>query len=403
MAEKITVSFWNYNDFENYKSEWVYDWAELGINTPVAPRFNWKSDDRKAYREMLDLIASLGMDVILQFNETYVDNYDNGADEYRALITEIHDEFASHPAVVGIYVGEEPSRESNRAYHEGVRLIKEISPEWTVYINLGSIERSERMLVEDGQSLEDWICNFADTTDSRVMGCGQYSQLCYDGLGIFEYFETLRRFVAASKKCGTDVWATLLSSAHMCFRTPTEDDFRWQLNTAVACGAKAVVWFRLYDKLIAGDYHGSPIDEFGKKTTHYDDLARVQKRFNVHHAEIFARLHHVDTYSVGTGYGGYFYFVPGVCEFVDSATSRSAILSTFKDDEGHDYIVVLNTLQREDAPITLAFTDKVKKASLVYHNGKVMNSCFERGDRTGPALAQEIWLAPGQMELIRIN
>lgn len=403
MAEKIRASFWNYNDFENYKPEWLYDWAELGMNTPMAPRFKWRSESHEAYREMLDLAHTLGLEVIMQFDEAHVENYYNGADEYRALITEIYNEFGSHPAVVGIYVGEEPSRESSRAYFEGVRVIKDIAPEWLVYINLGSIERSERMLLENGDSLEKWICDYTNASGSKLMGCGQYSQLSYDGSGIFEYFETLRTFVAASEKCDSELWATLLSSAHMCFRVPTEDDFRWQLNVAVACGAKAVVWFRLYDKLISGDYHGSPIDEFGKKTTRFDDLARVQKRFNVHYAEIFARLKYVNTFSIGTGYGGYFYFVPGLCDLVDYATSRSAILSTFKDADGNDYIAVVNTHQREDAPIAISFTDKVKKASIVYHNGEVMQGFFERGDKKGSAMAGEIWLAPGQMELIRIN
>lgn len=403
MAKRIELTFWNYNDFVNYKPEWVRDWADCGMTSPIGPRISFRKESMEAYREMLDLAHSYGMNIIMQFNEAYLENYNNGAEAYRATITEIYDMFKDHPAVVGLYVGEEPATEHNEAYFEGVKIIKEVAPDWLVYINLGSIERTERMLLKGEKRLEDWICEFADYTKSDVMGYGQYSQLSHDNNGIYEHFENIHRFVNAGKKCGSDIWSTLLSSAHYAYRVATEDDFRWQLNTAVACGCKAVVWFRLYDKLIAVDYHGSPIDEFGLRTTRFDDLARVQKRFNVHHGEIFARLNHVESYNVGVGYGGYLYFVPGLTDLVDFATSRSALISFFKDEDGNDYIAVVNTLQRESAPITLSFTDKVKKAQIVYHNGAVLQPCFDRGDRTGTVTTNEIWLAPGQMELLKIN
>lgn len=403
MSNKIKLTFWDYNDFVNYKPEWVRDWHDCGMTAPVAPRFSLKNESHEAYREMLDLAHSYGMSIIMQFNEAYLDNYFHGAEEYRKTIADIYEEFGSHPAVIGLYVGEEPATEHNEAYKEGVKLIREIAPDFLVYVNLGSIERTERMLLKGERSLESWICEFADYTKSNVMGGGQYSQLSADNGGIYEYFENIHRFVDAGKKCGSEIWFTPLSSAHYTYRVPTEDDYRWQLNTAVACGCKAIVWFRLYDKLIAADYHGSPIDEFGMRTSHFDDLARVQKRFNAHHAEIFARLNHVETYNVGVGYGGYLYFVPGLTDLVDFASARSALISFFKDDEGNDYIAVVNTLQREGAPITLSFTDKVRKAQLVYHNGEVLQGCFDRGDRVGVVSSHEIWLAPGQMELLKIN
>ena len=158
-----------------------------------------------------------------------------------------------------------------------------------------------------------------------------------------------------------------------------------------------------YDKLIASDYRGSPIDEFGVKTTRYYDLARVQKKFNYHYGKLFSHLEHVSTAGVGISYGGYFYFLPGASDLIDRAVSRSAMISFFKDGDGTDYVVVVNTLQREATSITLSYTDKVEKASFVYRNGEQLNTGFERNERTGSVMGGEIWLAPGQMEVLKIE
>ena len=79
------------------------------------------------------------------------------------------------------------------------------------------------------------------------------------------------------------------------------------------------------------------------------------------------------------------------------------MISFFKDRDGTDYVVVVNTLQREATSITLSYTDKVEKASFVYRNGEQLNTGFERNGRTGSVMGGEIWLAPGQMEVLKIE
>ncbi|MCQ2455939.1 MAG: hypothetical protein MJ096_01135 [Clostridia bacterium] len=403
MEKKIWFTMWNYIDFENFNLGMVEDWARCGLTAPMGPRFNYYGDSHEDYLKMLDLADSLGMKVIVQMNELYLENYYDGAEKYRATVKAVYDEFGSHPAFCGFYVGEEPDTHSNEAYFEGVKIIKEVCPEKMVYINLGSVERTERMLLKGEKSVRDWCCDFTSYTGTDIIGYGTYSQLMKNGIGIDDHFQNIHEFVEDGKKAGAEIWATLLSSAHYNYRIPTEDDFRWQISTAVACGCKAVVWFKWYDKLVQCDYRGSPIDEFGEKSAHFYDLARVQKKFNVHYAELFARLSHVVTYGVGVGFGGYLYFLPGLSDLVSTAQCRSGLLSFFKDENGVDYAVVVNTLQDEACPITLTFTDKVKRAANVYYNGKQENEIFVRNGNTGDVSTGEIWLAPGQMEVIKLG
>ena len=164
----------------------------------------------------------------------------------------------------------------------------------------------------------------------------------------------------------------------------------------------------MMDKLVAGDYRNSPIDEFGEKTTYYYNLRRVQKRFQIHHGEIFARLRHIDTYFIDTYsldvcYGGYKLFEKGTCDLVENAESPHGMISYFKDKDGGDYIVILNTSQTIDRAIKLTFTEKVNSANILYYNGDKAENMFRRDGRSGGIAAGEIWLAPGQMELIKIN
>ncbi len=402
MADNVVLTFWNYNPFSGYKPEMLEDWVNCGMTDPVTPVFSLENDDHKKFLEMLDHAERLGVKMILQISEIFLDSALE--DWYPSTVAAVVKEFGSHPAAGGYYVGEEPSAAISENYKKGIKIIRDADPDARIYINMGSIERTERCLLSiTGETLDEWCSDIAKGSGGDIIGYGTYNQMLNGEPALDDHFLNLRVFTEIGKKYGVDIWSTMLSSAHYNYRVATEDDFRWQLNTCIACGARAVVWFRLYDKLVAADYRGSPIDEFGEKTTRYYDLARVQKKFNYHYGKLFSHLDHVSTAGVGMSYGGYFYFLPGANELIDRAVSRSAMISFFKDRDGTDYVVVVNTLQREATSITLSYTDKVEKASLVYRNGEQLNTEFERNGRTGSVMGGEIWLAPGQMEVLKIE
>ena len=402
MSDNVALTFWNYNRFADYKPEMLKDWVDCGMTDPVSPTFSYARDDHAKFAAMLDDADKLGVRIILQINEMFLDNALDPS--YPDVVARIVKEFGSHPAAGGYYVGEEPSHGMSENYFRGVKIIREADQKARIYTNMGSTERTNRSLLSfTGETLEEWCGKLVKESGADIIGFGTYNHMIYDNPCLDDIFYNVRIFTELGKKFGADVWATMLSSAHYSFRVPTEDDFRWQLNACVACGCRAVVWFRLYDKLIAADYHGSPIDEFGEKTTRYYDLARVQKKFNYHYGKLFMKLNHISTEGVGTGYGGYFYYIPGSNELIDRAASRAALLSMFKGDDGFDYAVVFNVLQRESTSITLTYSEKVEKVETVYKNGEDLRGDFERNGRPGPITGSEIWLAPGQMEVLKIT
>lgn len=404
MAENIHITFWNYNRFEDYNPQMLRDWVECGMTTPNAPMFDMNSSKElhEKFLQMLNDAQELGVQLILQVGQLFVGNYYRGEETYRKYINEFNEKYGNHPAIYGIYVGEEPG--SNHVeYFQGVKILREIMPHLRVYTNMGSIERTERMTLHGDETLTDWCCDFVKTSGTDIIGFGDYTSMLCDDSGVYEHFHNLKEFTAAGKAAGADIWATMLSSAHEYYRIPTEDDYRWQLNTCVACGCKGIVWFRLYDKLVAGDYRGSPIDEFGMKTIHYYDLARVQKKFNIHYGKIFAHLDHQVSYGFGVSYGNYKYFVPGCNDLVSNVTGRLGMVSFFKGDDGYDYVVLLNTDQHKSGHLGITFSENVEKVETVYFNGERLDTKCERNGKIGTMDCGTECFAPGQISLMKVT
>ena len=403
MSDKIELTFWNYNQFSNYQPHMLEDWINLGMTTPIAPEFGLFSNDEwyAKYFAFLDDAQNRGVKLILQIPELYLWGYKKETYIERVKIAK---EKLQHPAIAGFFVGEEPHGDA-KEYFEGISILKEAFPDKVLYMNMGSIERTERCALQGKETLTEWVDRFVKTTGSNLIGYGCYAGMLDDFTGIYEHFHNIREFVEAGKKAGAEVWATMLSSVHDYYRIPTEDDFRWQLNSCVACGCKGVVWFRIYDKLIAGNYLYSPIDEFGEKTERYYALARVQKRFNATYGKIMATLHHVSTRGIGVSYGGYPYFTSYENEMnsnlIADVSGRLGMVSEFVGDDGYDYVVLLNTDPRHGQTLGLTFTDEVERVEELLYNGDMVSTVAKRINPTDPLKFSYAFVA-GQMTLYRV-
>ena len=254
------------------------------------------------------------------------------------------------------------------------------------------------------------------STGVPVSGFGNYSQMEPEERGTEDYFKLMNAQMKACKKYGMDCMPTLLSSAHYRFQAPKEVDYIWQINTAAICGCTGIYWFRLYDKLVAMDYRGSPIDEYGEPNgEYYQGMKRAQTRFNIHHGKLIMKLHHDTTYFITKRYGGYPAYPEAGHGLVKRAYSCDTffgyydkapipgIVSFFKGEDGYDYVAVMNNSRTEAGSITLEFDKATKKVEYVYHNGEQTRGLLLEGTRDLDYLKEEIWLAPAQMEILRIQ
>lgn len=401
--KKFNLGFWNYNDFSTSGVAEVARWKDLGLNIAMMPYYRDEADVEENLPPLLDELARNDMKMILKFHDTDCGALSRlGEEKYREVFKARYEKYGKHPAVLGFYPGEEPGTDVIDSFVKCVQIMLEIAPELTPFIDLGA-----------NSSHMDYLCR---ETNMPVCGFGNYSQMEPEERGTDDYFHLMKAQMDVCHKYDMDCWPTLLSSAHYRFRAPKEADYTWQINSAAACGCTGIVWFRLYDKLVAMDYRGSPIDEYGQNNgEYYAGMKRAQTRFNIHHGELLMTLEHQNTYLITKRYGGYPAFPEGGHSLIRRAYSPDTffgyydmdpipgIVSFFKDKDGVEYVAVVNNNPYVPGSITLEFDKSTKKAEYVYFNGQQTRGLLLEGTKHLDYIKEEIWLAPGQMEILRIQ
>ena len=342
--KKFVFSMWTYNDLCEFTPDEMDTWADLGINLPMLPKTYVDRDDPKLLLPWLDKAKELGVEAIVNYEDmSYRAYVELGAEGYEARIKPLYDALASHPAVHGFCIGDEPGTKENMAASlEAIRINKKLAPHLTPYLNY----RGDTLSMDEqlgGLDFNGWMKRVYDETGSDEICFDDYTQQIND-TGKAWYLGAVRKWADAGRAAGdSDVWACLLSSGHHVYAPPTEVDYRWQINTAAALGMRGVLWFRLYDRENVISYYGSPIDEFGDKSEAYYALKRCQRRFSNHFGEIFMKLRLKENYLVGSDWGVFPTFGPGCHEAIkDIKANDGTLVSFFEDAEGREYLVIVD-------------------------------------------------------------
>ncbi|MBE5817586.1 MAG: hypothetical protein E7312_00850 [Clostridiales bacterium] len=400
--DSFVLGFWNYNSYSACTENDVKMWKDLGLNVAMAPLFCSTKQVEENLPQFLDLLQKYGLKTVLFFEEVDAGYYArNGEEVFRAKFREIYEKYGKHPAVLGFYPGEEPGSSVINNFASVLRIMLEEAPDKVPFVDLGANDSHMEQVASTGVP---------------VSGFGNYSQMEPEERGTEDYFKLMCAQMKACKKYGMDCMPTLLSSAHYRFQAPKEVDYIWQINTAAICGCTGIYWFRLYDKLTADDYRGSPIDEYGEPNgEYYRGMKRAQTRFNIHHGKLIMKLHHDTTYFITKRYGGYPAYPEAGHGLVKRAYSCDTffgyydkdpipgIVSFFKGEDGFDYVAVMNNSRTDAGSITLEFDKAVKSVEHIYYNGDSAGKIRLDKIDGSENLQSEIWLAPAQMEIYRIK
>lgn len=309
-----------------------------------------------------------------------------GEEQFVRGVQEAYADFGTHPATFGFFVGDEPRPDQNELYIKTVQLVMRHAPGLIPFGNLvpywgggsdydmfaGAPEEEHTKLVED----------YLRKTKVPLLGYDQYSQCLNDAhnqeVGINSYFLVLDKYNELTKKYGIPFYATLLSCGHWSYRVPTEDDIRWQIYTALAHGARGILWFHLYQYDAGNSYVGLPLCGPDRlRTPLFDIISRQQYIFNCYYREIFDKLEMTAVYHTGHIYDPKKRFcADDVLLDVNGKFSYPTIITYYQETGTKQrWMSVVNAHQRLSNMITLTFRD-----------GKV----------------EKLWLAPGEMKLIQL-
>lgn len=435
--EKFPLGFWNYANLDIIGETPVKDWVECGMNLGTSPAFRPGIDSPEDMIAILDECQKKGVQLIIDDPRCHWNGVSADEDAYKTQFLEMLEQFGRHPAVYGFYVGDEPSARHMKDAITAIRIQKELCPEKKPFINFYPYWDGLEEEFMDGADFDEWIDDFIEKTGVDQISYDHYHQMNPpDAIesGIDEYFTSLNRYMAACKRNGVPLWVTNLAVGHFRYRCPKEDDFRWQLNTSVASGAKGVFWFFFYMRLCRVNYRVAPIDEHLERTETYAWLSRVQRSFQHQFGSLFTKLEHDETLHCGRAYGGYPLLKRKTHPLINEVVCEQKLpcmVSFFHLKDGTKYMAIVNTSQTESGRFRCYFNPVVKElyrvcylgqniaaASTFHHNssypdietdwGGVEVNCAKNDvcnhfkvDENG-MIHNRAWLAPGQMEVFRL-
>jgi len=277
--DRFPIGFWEYMTLESFELRYVDDWADAGMTVAMAPGFRLDPEPIGKMRAILDAAQQKGMQVIL--NAYMPPSNPNAPEEeqWRERIACTLRHFGDHPAVFGPHLGDEPNKEHLPHTARYMRLWREMAPQWQPFLNL----LPWHFTLHDTVGYDRWstyLDEYCRQADPPFISYDCYYQMNPGGMGDEIYFTNLREYSEAARRNKRPFWSTLMCTPHYEYRYPTEDEMRWQMNTALAWGARGILWFVFSQRGPGGqyqNYRNAPIDEFGERTDTYRSLSRVNR------------------------------------------------------------------------------------------------------------------------------
>lgn len=400
--------FWSHMSLADAPSNQPDEWAELGMTLTMHHGYSSTSGQKEHLLKMLNCADKNNIKIILCDSRTSASNLRaNGKEKYAQDVKAVIEEFGSHPCVWGIKVGDEPDANAYPFYCEAARIIREISPKHEPFINLLPWYEFVSFKINNSD-FANYLDNFIKDSKIGFLCYDCYSQMNPGQSGYNMYFKNLKYYSEASLRAGIPFWTTMLSVGHFDYRTPNIDDFRWQIHTAVAHGAKGILWYFMYHSSMSCNYRNAPVNVLGRRTQSFYDISDNQKIFLNHIGKVILDLELVKVQHIGKAFGGIPLFTGDeVCEHEGMHNEQEPmILSYFKDSEEKNYIMLVNNSCTNNVHHTLRVKGEDKRIFMLGYGGNWREIDKSQGDngfmvREDGVVTVPHWFAPGQAILFR--
>jgi hypothetical protein len=255
--------------------------AEAGIDVIVPGNGTMNGEQNL---KAMDLAAEVGIRVIpvdtrvMPFAQTAGIRIDT------AVILEMVSDYRDHPAFAGYVVRDEPPASLFPSLRELCNLFRELDPDHEPLINLFPSYASTEQL-----GSPDYRTHIRDYLATVEPGLLSYDNYALRGPATwYDYwFNDLELVREETRKAGIPFWVFIQSEGigiHM--RVPNRAEVLWQVNTAVAYGARGLGWFTYWTPPtdqgipqvegapppLIEEHHGAMLDIHGNRTDLYDHV-----------------------------------------------------------------------------------------------------------------------------------
>ncbi|MDB6123329.1 MAG: hypothetical protein JWQ71_2322 [Pedosphaera sp.] len=303
----------------------------------------------------------------------------------RSNVTSIVKETGKHPAVYGYYLRDEPGTGLFPGLAKLAALIHEMAPGKWAYVN-GFPNYAENWQLQ-ATNYNDYLEQLVNTVHPTTLSYDNYS-IMDDGSLREVYWSNLEQMSAVAKKYHLPFWNIVLSVAHFNYREPTAADFKFQVYSSLAYGAKGIAYFTYFAPQV-GNYRMAPLDQFGNETANWHNMQYVNLQIQKL-APTLLQLTSDEVYHFGS--------VPGGCKgpstnSLVTGMGGQFLVGDFTHKDGTRYVMVVNKDLQKSIPCWPQFRTPPKRLQKVSpYGGELM--AYE---------GEQIWLAPGAGVLLRVE
>lgn len=318
--------------------------AECNFNYVMPPVTNVTVEQNKA---ILDACAKNGLKYIV--GDSRIGAKGPGDPGFEKDLDAVIADYANRPAMGGYYVRDEP----NSADFPKLAAINQylFNHDWKhlPFINLFPNYASEAQL--GNKTYEDHVAQFCKTVKPRILGYDHYIMMACDPMepsNLASYFQNMEVVRTYGLEHKIPSCFTLLSIPHFSYRNPTEADLRWQVNTALAYGYKAIIYFTYWSPAAWG-FHHAIIEADGTRTERFDQVKRINGELKVIGPTLM-KLTSTGVYHFGP--------VPEGSKALDESvpiqmtSDYPVVLGMFRHEDGSTWAMVVNRdLRRENSVV----------------------------------------------------
>ena len=256
----------------NYNS--MRDVANSGINVLIPGN---GVESPKPILKMLDLAEQLGIKIIpidLRFFTVNTNKNISDKEFISKIAKEIVKDYSSHPAFFAYGICDEPKSDKFQMLRESSDIFKKLDPKHPPLINLFPSYGSPAQL--GFADFRDYVHSFIKTVNPAILSYDHYPlRETKTETGWHKDLEIVRD---EANKAKIPFWIFIQSEGIKNYlKVPTRAEIMWQANTALAYGARGILWFCYWtppesklEGIVTEIHYSAMIDKTGKRTSVYD-------------------------------------------------------------------------------------------------------------------------------------
>jgi hypothetical protein len=303
-------------------------------------------------RRMLDFCQQLGLKAMVV--DSRISTKMVAQPGWQKQVAAVVADYGAHPALYGYYLRDEPNFAQFRALGQINSEFSRLDAAHLPYINLFPTYASTDQL--GTPTYADHLDQYLAMVKPAVLSYDHYC-LMKEGRDRPDYFENLSLIRQYGLRYGAPQWNIILSAPHFGYRDPTAGEMRWQVYTSLAYGMKGILWFT-YWSLKDWEASSGPaiVTSDGKPGRLYPIVRQLNSEMKALGPTLL-RL-------TSTGVFHTDETPPGCCRLggdalVSVPMDTPLVIGFFVDDQGVDYVMVVNRDYAKSVDVSVKFLPHV--------------------------------------------